>query len=1007
MKHLRLFLVAVATVFGLSVSAQEDITNTYLANADLSTVNSGWNYYSDDFKYTAWITASDETYTPAVEFYAGWGELEHTNFRFSQTITLPKGDYRIAVNAFFREGNDGNGTNANKAWIFAGEKKQNVVGLENGGLNPWWDFRDGADINVARAAFKAGAFSNAFDFSLNEETEISLGFEGKFDAVRQWCILGPVKLYKYSIENYLVEYRAKVAEAQALYDSPMNADVLSDMQAAVVDEASLSRVVEVTAAIQTLTEKIAAANTSIQNYAAALEVINAANGYDSYGQNSYANDATIAAITTAYNDRTLVSLTADQKSAASAALATACKAQQQPANGCDMSAYIVNPSFDGGSFTGWSKNITVNGNNQAFNSTAYEYWSYTEGKGGFDYYQVLNGLPEGLYAVSADMYNDQVAPEGNTFKPAAGVYGSSSMGDVIKLVDVQGATFNTYTTDGLAVIDGQLRIGAKNETEEMPARWFVVDNFKLTYVRQLTEEEKISLVKGRYDEALQAATEAYAKSEATQGGSEGIALNEEINKEEPTTSAGYEAAISDLTSKTEAFNAAIPSYEAYAAEVVVATMIGVTPGDAPTTAEAAAAGVNSLKVAEFNYVKENYPYDYAPVIGTFGEWKGTATVNSEPAEPNHLSNEHWSGETHAYYEQASTGWGSNAWTIKYEKTAKLPAGDYMLKVAARASVDVTSYVSCSATDFTVSLPTAGNATKGIDVEGNANFGEGTFAHRDNNPGYGWEWRFLPFSLTEETEVTMTIYGETNMQYNWMSISDGTLLSKQEISNVVVLNGTDAVVVESQVATEVNTDRKLFSGLNTVIFPFETTASELGVATVLKYTGTTPEEGGTTVTLNFEEVAPVDGVITLQANVPYVVVAEADQTENLSFGTKNIAPAEDLTTEDTNRTFDFVGTYINLAKGNDIVKAGDMVAGEKEFKKAAGGNRIAAYRAYLKKVSTSDVNVAFNFNGEIVNGIEAVEILNRMSGDIYNLNGQKVNRTQKGVYIINGKKVIVK
>ena len=32
---------------------------------------------------------------------------------------------------------------------------------------------------------------------------------------------------------------------------------------------------------------------------------------------------------------------------------------------------------------------------------------------------------------------------------------------------------------------------------------------------------------------------------------------------------------------------------------------------------------------------------------------------------------------------------------------------------------------------------------------------------------------------------------------------------------------------------------------------------------------------------------------------------------------------------------------------------------------------------------------------------------RLNGTIYNLNGQKVNMAQKGLYIVNGKKVIVK
>ena len=69
--------------------------------------------------------------------------------------------------------------------------------------------------------------------------------------------------------------------------------------------------------------------------------------------------------------------------------------------------------------------------------------------------------------------------------------------------------------------------------------------------------------------------------------------------------------------------------------------------------------------------------------------------------------------------------------------------------------------------------------------------------------------------------------------------------------------------------------------------------------------------------------------------------------------------------------------------------------------------MAAYRAYLKKVGASEAKIAFNFGGAIVDGIEAVELLNNLSGNIYNLNGQKLQKAQKGINIINGKKVLVK
>ncbi len=220
-------------------------------------------------------------------------------------------------------------------------------------------------------------------------------------------------------------------------------------------------------------------------------------------------------------------------------------------------------------------------------------------------------------------------------------------------------------------------------------------------------------------------------------------------------------------------------------------------------------------------------------------------------------------------------------------------------------------------------------------------------------------------------------------------------------NIVEISGTDEWAPEAQVATAVLTDRRLLKGLNTLIFPFETTKDELGATTVLEYIGTTVEAYG--LTLNFKEREEE----TLEANVPYAIIMDADNDEPLAFGIKNIVPSEFLTVDDVNNEFDFVGTYCDLVRGNDVIVCGDYVAGEDSFVKVAGGNRVAAYRAYLKRIKDEPTNVAFNFDGYIVEGIEAVELLNSLSGDIYNINGQKVNRTQRGIYIINGQKVLVK
>lgn len=229
-------------------------------------------------------------------------------------------------------------------------------------------------------------------------------------------------------------------------------------------------------------------------------------------------------------------------------------------------------------------------------------------------------------------------------------------------------------------------------------------------------------------------------------------------------------------------------------------------------------------------------------------------------------------------------------------------------------------------------------------------------------------------------------------------------------NIVEISGYDEFAPEAQVATAVITDRRLLEGLNTVIFPFETTKDELGAATVLEYTGTTEENGG--LTLNFREVESIDDVVTLQANIPYAVFVDADQEENLTFGVKNINPGggwyDEYTIHDPNGEFNFVGTYSEWKQNdNSPIVAGDYIAGAHAFKKAKGGNGLKAYRAYLRKTGETDAKASFNFGGTIVNGIEAVELLNNLSGNIYNLNGQKLQKTQKGINIVNGKKLLVK
>lgn len=74
--------------------------------------------------------------------------------------------------------------------------------------------------------------------------------------------------------------------------------------------------------------------------------------------------------------------------------------------------------------------------------------------------------------------------------------------------------------------------------------------------------------------------------------------------------------------------------------------------------------------------------------------------------------------------------------------------------------------------------------------------------------------------------------------------------------------------------------------------------------------------------------------------------------------------------------------------------------------AAKGNEMGANTAYLKvPVPVSNARSSFMF-GDETTGVDAVKAVN-MDGQAYNLAGQRVAQPAKGLYIVNGKKVIMK
>ena len=160
-------------------------------------------------------------------------------------------------------------------------------------------------------------------------------------------------------------------------------------------------------------------------------------------------------------------------------------AKTQLTAGSDFTRAIAN--FDCAAKDGWTFDKPKGGNGPDHGGD-FEYWAgnaSNRAEASFDYWQEITGLPNGTYTVSAEMYNSLNNEGGDytEFKPTVGVYATVGEKTVSKLVDVNSETRVPYETEAIEVTDGKIRIGVKSFEAPMAARWFTVDNFKLTLVK--------------------------------------------------------------------------------------------------------------------------------------------------------------------------------------------------------------------------------------------------------------------------------------------------------------------------------------------------------------------------------------------------------------------------------------------------------------------------------------------------------------------------------------------
>ncbi len=248
------------------------------------------------------------------------------------------------------------------------------------------------------------------------------------------------------------------------------------------------------------------------------------------------------------------------------------------------------------------------------------------------------------------------------------------------------------------------------------------------------------------------------------------------------------------------------------------------------------------------------------------------------------------------------------------------------------------------------------------------------------------------NLGSSNDGNAVYYYTINIEY--VAVKPVTLDESQDNAETISDNADKTV--------NVNLTRTLKADVwNTFCVPFDVTVagSPLEGATIKQIASVTEKDDGAVI--NFEN-APA----TLEAGKAYLVrTATAIVTPTFNGVTvKNVDP----TNCSGNEKYQLIGIYSPLNIDASLYGKVFGINNQDKLAKVKENTSIKGMRAYFL-LANSATAAKLNFGGELT-GIDAVDNGEAvMTGKVYNLNGQYVGNSleglKKGVYVVNGKKVL--
>ena len=599
--------------------------------------------------------------------------------------------------------------------------------------------------------------------------------------------------------------------------------------------------------------------------------------------------------------------------------------------------------------------------------------------------QTVYDIPAGVYVLSGTL---SAVNQGNKSLAITGA--SLNLND--KSVSVSG-TWKDYSVTYVLKRDGEL-----TASYVINANWVAMDGLSLKYTQSYLDylKEQYAVVKATATETLNNTDYAAVK------GLEKTELANAINQNPEETKSALEAAINKLESAISAFTSAQPKYQALVdAKTLVQEELAYASKDkytefttskeaTATSAADAETKANAIISARRAYIESNGmakgvvgAEDYTSKVTNPNFTDGVNGWNqSQDKNGSAKDGETWTNVNGTKGGKYYDYWNGSANNQRVsQEVANLTPGKYIVTVKARAQQG-----------FWMSLRINDNEKNATDINEIGNTG-GVFDR-------GWNDYTAEFTVGANGKVKIEVGNYkpdgVDNKGGWFSFGDVRLVRLGN-RDVTLDEATDNTFE----AMDANVTLKrsfVANKWNTLVLPFAVSAEDVKAkfgndAKVVEYSNAED------VNINF--TTSTNGI---KANVPVLIMPAAVNAENTyTFNSVSIVVADPNPKAD-GTNYSFVGSY----KSYNLVNDDYMLYADKWWKTETGDTyKIKAFRAYIKAntpAAAKQLNLVID--GQTT-GLKLNTVNGNIEGETYNIAGQRVANSYKGLVIKNGKKIIKK